>query len=76
MACTMVGRHEVAESSSMNSFRCAKCHNLVEVESNLLLRSDGSPICENCSYNCHICQKPIVDEAIMTGKSASYYDFL
>jgi hypothetical protein len=49
------------------SFQCAKCHNLVEHDSNLLLLSDGNPICENCSYNCHVCKKPILNEAIMTG---------
>ncbi|RIA88874.1 hypothetical protein C1645_739054 [Glomus cerebriforme] len=55
-------------------FRCAKCHNLVEHDSNLLLLSDGNPICENCSYNCHVCKKPILNEAIMTGDESFHVD--
>ncbi|CAG8569823.1 11978_t:CDS:10 [Diversispora eburnea] len=51
----------------VHCFRCAKCRELVEHDSNLLLLSDGNPICENCSYDCHVCKKPIIDEAIMTG---------
>ncbi|GAA5939549.1 uncharacterized protein JCM15063_006212 [Sporobolomyces koalae] len=47
--------------------RCAKCHNLVEHDTNLLLLSDGSPVCENCSYICSVCSKPIHNEAIVTG---------
>ncbi|GAO52764.1 RhoGAP-domain-containing protein [Saitoella complicata NRRL Y-17804] len=48
-------------------FRCAKCNSLVDHDSNLLLLADGSPICENCSYNCRACNKRIDDLAIMTG---------
>ncbi|PKY54694.1 RhoGAP-domain-containing protein [Rhizophagus irregularis] len=55
-------------------FQCAKCHNLVEHDSNLLLLSDGNPICENCSYNCHVCKKPILNEAIMTGDESFHVD--
>lgn len=51
-------------------FRCSKCNELVECYSNLLLLRDGSPICEQCSYNCHLCHKTIKDEAIMTGEEA------
>src|SRR4051794_35209306 len=51
----------------LSSFRCAKCGSQVETDSNLLLLSDGSPVCENCSYSCHKCNLPIRDEAIMTG---------
>lgn len=36
-------------------------------DTNLLLLSDGSPICANCSYSCNVCRLPILDEAIMTG---------
>lgn len=53
----------------LDSFRCAKCHKLVECYSNLLLLRDGSPICEDCSYVCHACGKAIKAEAIMTGKT-------
>ncbi|KAI6157919.1 RhoGAP-domain-containing protein [Pisolithus tinctorius] len=51
----------------VNCFKCAKCNQQVTADTNLLLLSDGSPICANCSYNCNICQQPILDEAIMTG---------
>lgn len=50
--------------------RCAKCHNLVEHDTNLLLLSDGNPVCENCSYICSVCQKPIQNEAIVTGAAS------
>lgn len=58
------------------SFRCAKCHKLVECYSNLLLLRDGSPICEDCSYSCHACRKAIKDEAIMTGTVGIVYNEL
>lgn len=51
----------------VDCFKCAKCHNQVTADTNLLLLSDGSPICANCSYSCSICNLPILDEAIMTG---------
>ncbi|KAF9051044.1 RhoGAP-domain-containing protein [Hymenopellis radicata] len=51
----------------VNCFRCAKCQNKVTADTNLLLLSDGSPVCANCSYNCNVCKQPILDEAIMTG---------
>ncbi|KAG6335959.1 hypothetical protein ID866_3135 [Astraeus odoratus] len=51
----------------VDCFKCAKCNEQVIADTNLLLLSDGSPICANCSYNCNICQQPILDEAIMTG---------
>ncbi|CAO3591174.1 unnamed protein product [Absidia cylindrospora] len=47
---------------------------LVECYSNLLLLSDGSPICEKCSYNCKACDKTIKDEAIMAGDRAYHAD--
>ncbi|KAG2135490.1 RhoGAP-domain-containing protein [Suillus clintonianus] len=51
----------------VDCFKCAKCHQQVTADTNLLLLSDGSPICANCSYNCNVCNQPILDEAIMTG---------
>jgi hypothetical protein len=51
----------------VDCFKCAKCNNKVTADTNLLLLSDGSPICADCSYNCNVCQQPILDEAIMTG---------
>ncbi|KAH9820716.1 hypothetical protein DFH28DRAFT_1079509 [Melampsora americana] len=51
----------------VDCFRCAKCRNLVEHDTNLLLLSDGSPVCENCSYICSVCKNPISNEAIVTG---------
>ncbi|GAA6010625.1 hypothetical protein JCM10207_007771 [Rhodosporidiobolus poonsookiae] len=55
-------------------FRCAKCNNLVEHSTNLLLLSDGSPVCENCSYICSVCEKPIHNEAIVTGDESYHAD--
>ncbi|RDB16810.1 putative Rho-type GTPase-activating protein 3 [Hypsizygus marmoreus] len=51
----------------VDCFKCAKCGDQVTADTNLLLLSDGSPICANCSYNCNVCHLPILDEAIMTG---------
>ncbi|WVQ84309.1 hypothetical protein IAT38_006461 [Cryptococcus sp. DSM 104549] len=48
-------------------FRCAKCKEKVSADTNLLLLSDGSPVCGNCSYQCFICKQAITEEAIMTG---------
>ena len=51
----------------VDCFKCAKCGNQVTADTNLLLLSDGSPICADCSYSCNVCKQPILDEAIMTG---------
>ncbi|KAI8578378.1 hypothetical protein K450DRAFT_247604 [Umbelopsis ramanniana AG] len=79
-----VGCHRLIEEGSVvqfgegiwhfECFRCAKCHAQVECDSNLLLLFDGSPVCENCSYNCHVCHQTIRDEAIMTGEEAYHAD--
>ncbi|KAF9263438.1 RhoGAP-domain-containing protein [Marasmius fiardii PR-910] len=69
-AVTEEGGLVVAFGSSffhVDCFRCAKCSNKVTADTNLLLLSDGSPICANCSYSCNVCKLPILDEAIMTG---------
>ncbi|KAI8582778.1 hypothetical protein K450DRAFT_226868 [Umbelopsis ramanniana AG] len=58
----------------LECFVCAKCSSPVDCESNLLLLTDGRPVCENCSYNCHICKQTIRDEAIMTGEEAYHAD--
>lgn len=34
----------------VDCFRCAKCKEKVSADTNLLLLSDGSPVCGNCSY--------------------------
>lgn len=54
----------------LDCFCCAKCANKVTKNTNLLLLSDGSPICANCSYSCGICKLPILDEAIVSGDDA------
>ncbi|KAH8553365.1 hypothetical protein BGW37DRAFT_422657 [Umbelopsis sp. PMI_123] len=58
----------------LECFVCAKCSSPVDCESNLLLLTDGRPVCENCSYSCHICKQTIRDEAIMTGEEAYHAD--
>lgn len=62
--------HECLDRQSffhVDCFKCAKCGDQVTADTNLLLLSDGSPICANCSYSCNVCHQPILDEAIMTG---------
>ncbi|KAL4249530.1 hypothetical protein ABKN59_007206 [Abortiporus biennis] len=54
----------------VDCFKCAKCNNQVTADTNLLLLSDGSPVCANCSYCCNVCGEPILDEAIMTGEDS------
>ncbi|TYJ58817.1 hypothetical protein B9479_000249 [Cryptococcus floricola] len=51
----------------VDCFRCAKCKEKVSADTNLLLLSDGSPVCGNCSYQCFVCKEAITEEAIMTG---------
>ncbi|TFL02525.1 hypothetical protein BDV98DRAFT_528221 [Pterulicium gracile] len=58
----------------VDCFKCAKCGDQVTADTNLLLLSDGSPICANCSYSCNVCGEPILDEAIMTGDD-SYHAY-
>ncbi|WWC71939.1 uncharacterized protein I206_105898 [Kwoniella pini CBS 10737] len=74
------GCHEVIDQESggvvvafgsslwhVDCFKCAKCKNKVSADTNLLLLSDGSPVCGNCSYQCFVCKQAITEEAIMTG---------
>lgn len=51
----------------IDCFRCSKCQERVTADTNLLLLSDGTPVCSTCSYQCVVCGLPIMDEAIMTG---------
>ncbi|KAK0546956.1 Rho-type gtpase-activating protein [Tilletia horrida] len=55
----------------LDCFRCAKCNNKVTTgQDDLLLLSDGHPICSDCSYTCQVCHLPILEEAILTGDEA------
>ena len=54
--------------------RCAKCQLLVEHDTNLLLSTDGRPVCENCSYVCASCGLSISHEAIVTGQESYHAD--
>ncbi|KAI8640782.1 hypothetical protein BD408DRAFT_419236 [Parasitella parasitica] len=77
-ACT--GCHLIIEEGSviafgdsifhLKCFICAKCSDPVDCESNLLLLTNGRPVCESCSYCCNACKQVIRDEAIMTGDEA------
>ncbi|KAI8098176.1 uncharacterized protein B0P05DRAFT_520801 [Gilbertella persicaria] len=58
----------------LKCFICAKCSEPVDCESNLLLLTNGKPVCENCSYCCNACKLVIHDEAIMTGDQAYHAD--
>ncbi|GMK59982.1 hypothetical protein CspeluHIS016_0901990 [Cutaneotrichosporon spelunceum] len=51
----------------VDCFKCAKCQDKVSADTNLLLLSDGSPVCGKCSYQCFVCKQAITEEAIMTG---------
>ncbi|KDN50825.1 RhoGAP-domain-containing protein [Tilletiaria anomala UBC 951] len=49
-------------------FKCANCGNTVTTgRDDILILSDGHPVCAACSYSCQICGLSIVEEAIMTG---------
>ncbi|KAE8255310.1 hypothetical protein A4X13_0g3086 [Tilletia indica] len=55
----------------IDCFRCAKCNNRVTTgQDDLLLLSDGHPICSSCNYTCQVCRLPILEEAILTGDEA------
>ncbi|KAI8879732.1 RhoGAP-domain-containing protein [Backusella circina FSU 941] len=58
----------------LKCFVCAKCGDPVDCDSNLLLLTNGRPVCENCSYCCNACKQVIRDEAIMTGDEAYHAD--
>ncbi|KAG1093091.1 hypothetical protein G6F42_019036 [Rhizopus arrhizus] len=58
----------------LKCFICAKCSDPVDCESNLLLLTNGRPVCESCSYCCNACKQVIRDEAIMTGDEAYHAD--
>lgn len=47
----------------VDCFRCAKCNNPVDTErDDILLLSDGHPICGQCNYSCQICGQAIMEE--------------
>ena len=47
----------------VDCFRCAKCQNPVLTDrDDILLLSDGHPICGQCNYSCQICGLPIMEE--------------
>ncbi|CAG8509180.1 3151_t:CDS:10 [Ambispora leptoticha] len=53
---------------------CMGCGLIIEEGNVVAFGEDGNPICENCSYDCHVCKKPILDEAIMTGDESFHID--
>ena len=57
----------------VDCFKCAKCDNRVAAGTDLLLLSSGLPICAGCSYRCYLCERPIVDEAIVETNGAHSY---
>ena len=54
----------------IDCFRCGTCATILDSNANILLLSDGSLICNDCTYNCSICTKKIDDLAILTGDQA------
>ncbi|CAO1614360.1 unnamed protein product [Sympodiomycopsis kandeliae] len=60
--------HFATQLWHVDCFRCAKCKQRVSTDrDDILLLSDGHPICGQCNYSCQICNLPILEEAIMTG---------
>ncbi|PWN22306.1 RhoGAP-domain-containing protein [Microstroma glucosiphilum] len=60
--------HFATQLWHLECFRCAKCSQPVSTDrDDILLLSDGHPICASCNYSCQICGLPILEEAIMTG---------
>lgn len=51
-------------------FRCSTCNSQLDCNTNLLVLGNGSLICSDCSYHCHVCHKKIEDLAILTGDYA------
>ncbi|KAM0789312.1 hypothetical protein ACM66B_000150 [Microbotryomycetes sp. NB124-2] len=66
-ASTLIQAHSLCDS-----LLYAKRIALVEHDTNLLLLSDGSPVCEGCSYICSVCQKT---EAIVAGDEPFHTDY-
>ncbi|KAI9807448.1 MAG: Rho-type gtpase-activating protein [Piccolia ochrophora] len=54
----------------IDCFRCNTCQTLLDSDANLLLLSDGSLICNNCTYSCSACGNKIEDRAILAGEQA------
>lgn len=44
----------------INCFKCGQCRNLVDPSANFLVLDDGSPLCTDCSPECHGCGERIV----------------
>lgn len=51
----------------IDCFRCNTCGVVLDADTNLLLLGDGSLVCNDCTYNCSVCQSKIEDLAILTG---------
>ncbi|ORZ26134.1 hypothetical protein BCR42DRAFT_364789 [Absidia repens] len=54
----------------LDCFSCSKCHQQMNGQSNVLLLTNGRPVCEDCSYVCKQCGLGIDQEAIMTGQES------
>ncbi|CAO3599765.1 unnamed protein product [Absidia cylindrospora] len=58
----------------LDCFSCSKCHQQMNCQSNVLLLTNGRPVCEDCSYVCKQCGLGIDQEAIMTGQESYHVD--
>ncbi|KAH8716778.1 hypothetical protein GQ44DRAFT_624875 [Phaeosphaeriaceae sp. PMI808] len=54
----------------LDCFRCTTCGTLLENGDNLLQPTNGSLICNNCTYPCKSCGERIEDLAILAGDDA------
>ncbi|KAI9283384.1 hypothetical protein BY458DRAFT_496368 [Sporodiniella umbellata] len=55
-------------------FICNKCRKHIDNKKNLLLLNNNSPLCDDCSFVCTVCNKGIQNEAIIADEKAYHSD--
>lgn len=51
-------------------FRCSSCQDQLSVYTNMLILGDGTLVCAKCSYRCAVCNRKIMDMAVLTNEQA------
>lgn len=51
-------------------FRCSSCEDQLTAHTNMLVLGDGTLVCANCSYSCAVCDRKIMDMAVLTNDQA------
>ena len=54
----------------IDCFRCNICNVIVDSDADLHLLDDESLVCDDCAYNCGVCNNKIEGLAILTGDEA------